>query len=35
VSAAVRDRARGPSRETGLDLGLRTDFGDDWLRLGP
>jgi predicted amidohydrolase YtcJ len=21
--------------ETGIDLGLRTGFGDDWLRLGP
>ena len=26
---------RGDGIELGLDLGLRTGFGDDWLRLGP
>jgi predicted amidohydrolase YtcJ len=25
----------GDGMELGLDLGLRTGFGDDWLRLGP
>ena len=26
---------RGDGMDLGLDLGLRTGFGDDWLRLGP
>jgi predicted amidohydrolase YtcJ len=37
VSDALRPLAAHPSDgiEAGLDLGLRTGFGDDWLRLGP
>ncbi|WP_411733587.1 amidohydrolase [Paeniglutamicibacter sp.] len=32
----VGDQDRGlPVRPIGLDLGMRTGFGDDWLRLGP
>ena len=37
ISDALRPLAAHPSDgiEAGLDLGLRTGFGDDWLRLGP
>jgi predicted amidohydrolase YtcJ len=37
VSDAFHPLAAHPSDgiETGIDLGLRTGFGDDWLRLGP
>jgi predicted amidohydrolase YtcJ len=37
ISDAFRALAAHPSDgiETGIDLGLRTGFGDDWLRLGP
>ncbi len=37
VSDAFHALAAHPSDgiETGIDLGLRTGFGDDWLRLGP
>jgi predicted amidohydrolase YtcJ len=37
VSDAFHRLAAHPSDgiETGIDLGLRTGFGDDWIRLGP
>ena len=37
VSDAFHPLGAHPSDgiETGIDLGLRTGFGDDWLRLGP
>jgi predicted amidohydrolase YtcJ len=37
ISDAFHPLAAHPSDgiETGIDLGLRTGFGDDWLRLGP
>jgi predicted amidohydrolase YtcJ len=37
VSDAFHPLGAHPSdgMETGIDLGLRTGFGDDWLRLGP
>jgi hypothetical protein len=37
ISDAFHALAAHPSDgiETGIDLGLRTGFGDDWLRLGP
>jgi predicted amidohydrolase YtcJ len=37
VSDAFHPLAAHPSDgiEAGIDLGLRTGFGDDWLRLGP
>ena len=37
VSDAFHALSAHPSDgiETGIDLGLRTGFGDDWLRLGP
>jgi hypothetical protein len=37
VSDAFHPLAAHPADgiETGIDLGLRTGFGDDWLRLGP
>jgi hypothetical protein len=37
ISDAFHPLAGHPSDgiETGIDLGLRTGFGDDWLRLGP
>src|SRR4029077_9897637 len=37
VSDAFHPLSAHPSDgiETGIDLGLRTGFGDDWLRLGP
>jgi predicted amidohydrolase YtcJ len=37
ISDAFHALAAHPSDgiEAGLDLGLRTGFGDDWLRLGP
>jgi predicted amidohydrolase YtcJ len=37
VSDAFHAMTAHPSDgiETGIDLGLRTGFGDDWLRLGP
>jgi hypothetical protein len=37
VSDAFHPLAAHPSDgiETGIDLGLRTGFGDDWIRIGP
>ncbi len=37
ISDALHPLGAHPSDgiETGIDLGLRTGFGDDWLRLGP
>ncbi len=37
ISDAFHPLGAHPSdgMETGIDLGLRTGFGDDWLRLGP
>lgn len=37
AAQSLHDLTQSPAEPTGfgLDLGLRTGFGDDWLRLGP